>query len=151
MKETVIAVRHGAYDSNFYLSYSGTEQMRRVSELVALRNPDGLPVILLCSTDSKAKQGGAIIAETLSIVRTQIVYDECLWDDSHHPGDRDKARALLDAHCVAGVVVVCISHLDTVLALAYHMARKHGHACSLLSPRYGEGWLIDKNGIVAFP
>ena len=147
-----IAIRHGNYDGNQNLSPAGMRQMMAIAEKVQDINVDYLPVILLCSTAPRAEQGGNILGRVLRIPPERMIFDQSLWDDNTHFGDRNRVRKLIDENLREGGILLGLSHLDMVPHMAYYVASKFGHDTMGFSDSgYGRGWLVNENGISRFP
>ncbi|HOW60724.1 MAG TPA: histidine phosphatase family protein [Candidatus Moranbacteria bacterium] len=146
-----IAIRHGSYDDSRNLSERGREQMIKVAQQIKEMNVNNFPVTLICSTAPRAQQGGQLIAEELGIPAAMVIFKECLWEDNGHFPNIDEVKKLLDENLRENTILLGISHLDLVPALASHVAKKFGHKGYLSETSYGQGWLVSKAIYHPFP
>ena len=151
--QAFIVVRHGCYVyGGGDLSPVGAKQMICVAEAVKEANIGRLPIILLCSTAPRAKQGGDILAKKLRIPEEQAIFDENLWQDNCHGGNGDKIEQLIDDNWRKDALILCVSHLKTVPFIARYVAVKFGHTAQRMGESdYGCGWLINSAGYSPFP
>lgn len=147
-----VAVRHGNYDGNQNLSSAGARQMMAIAGKVQSINRDYLPISLLCSTAPRAEQGGKIIGRILRIPPERMVFDQSLWEDNTHFGNRSRVWELIDAHLWEDGILLGLSHLDMVPRMAYYVAKKLGHdPMGFGNSGYGCGWLVNEHGFFKFP
>ena len=151
MKRAFIAARHGRYDGSFNLNDSGKKQMLQLATAVReVVNGYDLKISLLCSTAPRAEQGGRILIEELH-PEGDVIFAECLWDDSAHPADYTVAQQLVEPLLQDGTLVLVLSHLDLVPHIAGFAAGKLGVSARLSETSYGEGWLVTPEGAFIFP
>lgn len=147
-----IAARHGSYDHSENLSEGGKKQMQRLAEAVKeVINGSDLKVSLLCSTAPRAEQGGKILIEALGIPEDRAAFHRCLWDDSEHPGDYQRARQLVEESLQDDTLVLLLSHLDMVPDVVRFVRDKLGTKGDIGSVYYGEGLMVTAEGVSAFP
>jgi phosphohistidine phosphatase SixA len=152
LKKVLIAVRHGSYDDNLNLSEHGKKQMENLA--VAVKdaiNGHNLKISLLCSTAPRALQGGEILVEMLGIPQDCTVFHECLWDDSHHPGDSRAACALVEEYLQDGTLVLVLSHLDMVPNIARFTRDSLGAKGNIVGVDYAQGMMVTQEGVSIFP
>lgn len=147
-----IAARHSSYDHSENLSEGGKKQMQRLAEAVKeVINGSDLKVSLLCSTAPRAEQGGKILIEALGIPEDRAAFHRCLWDDSEHPGDYQRARQLVEESLQDDTLVLLLSHLDMVPDVVRFVRDKLGTKGDIGSVYYGEGLMVTAEGVSAFP
>ena len=153
MKCAFIAARHGSYDDSLNLSESGKTQMKQLAEAIQrVINGSDLEVSLLCSTAARAEQGGKILVEILGIPEDRAVFHECLYVDNYNKGDWKMTEELVEKFLQDGKVVVLLSHVDVVPAIARFAARKIGvQGDSIRDVGYGRGWMVTPGSVSIVP
>lgn len=147
-----IAARHGDYDDDLNLSEHGKGQMQRLASAVKeIINGSDLKISFLCSTAPRAEQGGRILIEALGIPEDRFAFHECLWDDSGHRGDYQKANQLVDEVLQDDTLVLLLSHLDMVPDVVLFVREKFGVRGGISEVQYGKGLMVTAEGISAFP
>ena len=150
---TFIAFRHGDHNGNG-LSPLGVEQIERaVQKIKEIWRRTDQKIILLCSTAPRAIECGRIILalENLGMSIEHAIFTKDLWDDSGHFAEETKVNKLLDKNLLKNKIVLVVSHLDLVPCMLNYVATKFGHGEKYFSPEYGEGSIIDSEGVRAFP
>lgn len=115
-------------------------------------NGSDLKIYLLCSTAARAEQGGKILVDALEIPEDRAVFHECLYVDNGHRGDWDVTVSLVERFLQDNALVILLSHVDVVPAIARFAARKIGvQGDSVRDSGYGQGWMVTAEGVSGFP
>lgn len=144
MTQALLVVRHGNYDEKLNLDEEGKNQMRNLARFIKVVSANkSLRPRIICSSAPRAKEGGKIIAEILTMKNSDISYRDCLWDDDTNPGDFEKSIELVDNSSGEGILLIVLTHMYFVPMIARDYGKKKGlNISQISSPGYGKGFLL---------
>lgn len=104
----LIVLRHGHYNPNFSLSDKGKDDIKKITEIIALLSKDYDNIVILSSLANRAMETAEIISKRLNV---DIKPSKLLWSDSQHT---ENVTAALE------LILPYVNRVDTLVIAVTH-------------------------------